>query len=565
VISVERPEPFMSIQYKLILVFGIVIGFAGCVAAYAVNAISNSSELVVRMYDEPLMGINEARSAHAGLIGANGLMRRAIAVRESPANTADELEKTILSALEDLKIVRERVHNDGVHSALGKVDVAARAWLKSGLAILRAQPGGVIELPMTSVVAKLGDAVVAGVDDVVELTAAYGFDFRQQAEAATRTARRDMIGLAVGTGLLSLVVALTFAYSLAKPIRLATAIAEHVASGDFADEIPLGRRDDLGRLLQSLATMQASLMARATEQAEAAAAKERMRSEQEQLRRDVTASLAAAFEGKVGKLVLNIESAATQLEATANSMSSTAEQTNQQAAIVADNAEQATTNVDAVSGATAQLVASAHEIFALVRNSTELICQAVEGARQADETVVLLADGAKKIGDIVKMISEIASQTNLLALNATIEAARAGHAGKGFAVVANEVKSLATQTARATDEVAAQITQIQDATGSTVAAIRGVSKCIQDVSATAAAVERALERQQCTTAVIATNVGSASRGTEEVAMNIGIVLEAAGCTGTAAVEVLSAAKELSRGSQALSQELVEFLHGIRAA
>ena len=179
--------------------------------------------------------------------------------------------------------------------------------------------------------------------------------------------------------------------------------------------------------------------------------------------------------------------------------------------------------------------------------------------------MVLLADGAQKIGDIVKLIGEIASQTNLLALNATIEAARAGRSGKGFAVVANEVKSLATETARATDEVAAQINQIQGATGNTVAAIRGISKCIQDVSVTASAVEQALESQQCTTAVIATNVESASRGTEEVLANIGQVLEAVNGTGTAAVEVLSAAKELSCGSQALNQELIEFLHGIRVA
>ncbi len=145
--------------------------------------------------------------------------------------------------------------------------------------------------------------------------------------------------------------------------------------------------------------------------------------------------------------------------------------------------------------------------------------------------MVLLADGAQKIGDIVKLIGEIASQTNLLALNATIEAARSG---KGFAVVANEVKSLATETARATDEVAAQINQIQGATGNTVAAIRGISKCIQDASVTASAVEQALESQQCTTAVIATNVESASRGTEEVLANIGQVLEAVNGTGTAA-------------------------------
>lgn len=555
----------MSIRYKLILVFGIVIGFAGCLAVYAVNAISNSSQLVVRMYDEPLMGINEARAAQAELIDAHGLMRRSIATREAPANAADELEKTTVNALADLQIVRERVKNDGVRAAVDRVDLAARNWLKAGLVILRAQPGGATEVPMNSAVVKLGDSVVAAGDDVVELTAAYGFDFRQQAEAVAAAARRDMIALSIGTGILSLIVALTFAYSLSKPVQVATVIAEHVAAGDFSDRIPVRRRDELGRLLRSLATMQVSLKERAQEQAEAAATKERMHAEQEKLRRDVTSVLAAAFEAKVGKLVLNLETAATELEATAHSMSSTAEQTNQQAAIVADNAEQAATNVDAVSAATEELAGSAREIFGLVRNSAELIGQAVAGARQADSTVVLLADGARKIGDIVKLISEIASQTNLLALNATIEAARAGHAGKGFAVVANEVKSLATQTARATDEVAAQINQIRDATGNTVAAIRGISKCIQDVSTTASSVEKALERQQCTTAVIASNVGSASRGTEDVARNIGQVLEAAGCTGAAAVEVLSAAQELSRGAQVLNRELVEFLHGIRAA
>lgn len=218
----------MSIQFKLILVFGIVIGFAACLAAYAVDAISKSSEFVARMYDEPLMGINQARSAHAGLIGANGLMRRAIAIREDPARAADELEKTIFSALEDLKIVRERVHNDGVRSAVDNVDLAARSWLKVGLVLLPDQPAGANELPMISEVAELGDAVVAAVDEVVELTAAYGFDFRQQAEAAARTERRDTIGLSIGTGVLSLIVALTFAYSLT-----GTAAVEVLASRNY--------------------------------------------------------------------------------------------------------------------------------------------------------------------------------------------------------------------------------------------------------------------------------------------------------------------------------------------
>ena len=171
---------------------------------------------------------------------------------------------------------------------------------------------------------------------------------------------------------------------MTKPIRLATAIAEHVASGDFTDKISLGRRDDLRRLLRSLATMQVSLKARAAQQAESAAAKERMRAEQKQLRRDVTSNLAAAFEEKVGKLVLDLESAATRLEVTAHTVSDSAEHANKQAAIVAHNAGQATTNVEAVSGATKELVASGQDMFALVRNSMKSIGQAVQGTRQAD-------------------------------------------------------------------------------------------------------------------------------------------------------------------------------------
>jgi methyl-accepting chemotaxis protein len=166
--------------------------------------------------------------------------------------------------------------------------------------------------------------------------------------------------------------------------------------------------------MRPLATMQVSLKARAEEQAESAAAKERMRAKQEQLRRDVTSNLAVALEEKVGKLVLDLESAAIQLEATAHTMSDTAKHANKQAAIVAHNAGQATTNVEAVSGATKELVASGQDMFALVRNSMKLIGQAVQGTRQADNTVILLVDGAqKKIGDIVKLIGEIASQSKM--------------------------------------------------------------------------------------------------------------------------------------------------------
>ena len=184
----------MSIRFKLILVFSIVIGFAGCLAVFAVSAISSSSELVVRMYDEPLMGINEAGAAHTKLVGAIVQMQRAMAFREAPGRAADELEKTVLGAIEDLQIVRERVHGADVRTAADAAELAARKWLDAGLAILRARPEGRTELPTTFAVSKLGDAIVVAVDDLVELAAALG-SIPAARRGGDHTARAQMIGL----------------------------------------------------------------------------------------------------------------------------------------------------------------------------------------------------------------------------------------------------------------------------------------------------------------------------------------------------------------------------------
>jgi methyl-accepting chemotaxis protein len=418
---------------------------------------------------------------------------------------------------------------------------------------------------MASEVAKLGDDVLAAVDDLVELTAAYGFDFRQKAEASADTMRKNLIMLSTAAGIVSLLVAGAFAYSLGRPIREATNIAGRVAAGVFTDQIRVNRRDELGHLLRSLATMQSSLKSRADEQAAADDAKQRAQAEQELMRRELTSKLAAEFEAKVGKLVLGLESAATELEATAHSMSSAAEHTSRQTALVSENAEQAATNVTTVSDATGRLTTSAQQISSLVGNSAQLIDRAVEGARQTDGTVQKLAEGAQKIGDIVELISQIAAQTNLLALNATIEAARAGEAGKGFAVVATEVKSLASQTAKATEEITAQINQIQGATENAVEAIRGIGKLIKDVSVMASEMAQAVEQQRETTAVIGNSVAHAFRETKEVAANIGQVRDAATSAGAAASQVLSSASNLAADAQTLSRELGEFVHGIRAA
>jgi methyl-accepting chemotaxis protein len=179
--------------------------------------------------------------------------------------------------------------------------------------------------------------------------------------------------------------------------------------------------------------------------------------------------------------------------------------------------------------------------------------------------VKALAEAAQKIGDVVKLINDIAGQTNLLALNATIEAARAGEAGKGFAVVASEVKSLATQTAKATEDIANQVKAIQSATGDSVAAIEGITTTITRINEIATTVASAVEEQGAATKEIARNVQQASAGTTEVSRNISGVTQAAGETGAASSQVLGAASDLAKQGETLRAEVSRFLADIRAA
>ncbi|HYD99498.1 MAG TPA: methyl-accepting chemotaxis protein [Alphaproteobacteria bacterium] len=274
-------------------------------------------------------------------------------------------------------------------------------------------------------------------------------------------------------------------------------------------------------------------------------------------------TVAERFEGTAKGVVDGVAAAATELQATAQAMSDIAMGTNQQALAVAAASDQASGNVQTVAAAAEELTSAIGEITRQVGRSAAIAKAAVQRVETTDGQVRRLSQAAQAIGEVVQLIADIAAQTNLLALNATIEAARAGEAGKGFAVVASEVKSLANQTAKATEEITAQIAAIQGATGDAVSAIQDIGAVIREVDEIAIAIAGAMEEQSAATGEIARNIEQASAGTGEVSGRAGAVTQAAGETGAAAQQVLAAAGELSRQSEGLAREMGGFLGEMR--
>jgi methyl-accepting chemotaxis protein len=562
----------------------------------SINTVGPQIESNLQAIANQFASQNQSKSATGALkalthylkadIGVRALMARVSNTSETQVNADLDLIKSEVTALEDeLNILYELQSSDDFKLKADTIISQLVAYIDATDKLAADTKRRNIEL--NKLLVEDGPKLVAAASALANSA----IEAQASSVSETKTITKSVVFICLGMLIVGIAYGIFASYInrmlISKPIRNLSDAMKELADGhnDLSLE-GAERSDEIGEMTRSVVVFQenqrevARLRAeqdlQRAKDAETDQRQRELEAKAEQARRETEIQIASekrvalrgfadSFESSVKHVAETVAAAAEQIERSSRHLSDTAQTSMTATATVASTAEQASANVQTVAAATEEMSKTIAEVAARVVDSTMIAEKAVERAKRTDEIVVGLSRDAQKIGEVVSLIQEIAEQTNLLALNATIEAARAGDAGRGFAVVASEVKSLANQTARATEEIGQQINSIQNVTSEAVSAISEIRDIIREMNEISVTVASAVDEQSVTTTEISRNTQQAAVGTYEVAANITQVRQGVDATGQAAEHSRAAAADLARQAELLRREVDQFLSSVRAA
>jgi len=400
----------MSIRTKLFLAFSLAMALAGGIAHFGIEATTQASDLVVRLYDQPFMAVSHARAAQARFSTTRASMEHALLLGDGTAagSNGAALDREFKDLLEELKVARERARPDHV-KRVAAAERLARDWYRAALLVINPPTTGVTELPIPMNLMQQAEEVATAIDYIVEDASAHGFEFRAEAEAQVAALKSRLIALAIGAGLLGTLLALGIAYSFGRAIRNAMAVSERIAAGNLSEDVITDRRDELGRLLTSLGRMQEALRSQAQSQHTAAEAKDRSHAAQVARRQHIEQEI-ALFRDSIGNLLAQADAMTQRMDLTARTLTAISTKADSRARDAAGAAEETSSNVTTVAASSGQLGDSVRAIMTRLASANAVVVHAADMAKGANDAIEGLAQSASRIDDVVGLIRSIAGQ-----------------------------------------------------------------------------------------------------------------------------------------------------------